>query len=168
MHQDRFDGVADGRTGGFRVENDIRRHFDVCVFVDIHVAVADAGLNDRYLGVFHHGADKPCAAARNEQIEVLRHAHELHAGRAGGILYKLNAVAREAGGFYRIAQHLGDGIIGAKRFLAAAQNDGTARHKAQRSRVARHVRTSFVNDADNAHRHRDFFHFKPFGVRFAA
>ena len=76
--------------------------------------------------------------------------------------------AREAGGFYRIAQHLGDGIIGAKRFLAAAQNDGTARHKAQRSRVARHVRTSFVNDADNAHRHRDFFHFKPFGVRFAA
>ena len=47
-------------------------------------------------------------------------------------------------------------------------NDGTARHKAQRSRVARHVRTSFVNDADNAHRHRDFFHFKPFGVRFAA
>ena len=49
---------TDGREG-FRVENDIRRHFDVCVFVDIHVAVTDAGLDDRYLGVFHHGADKP-------------------------------------------------------------------------------------------------------------
>lgn len=75
MHKDILDSIAHGRALGLGVVDDIHRHVNVCTLVNINVAVALPGLDNRNSRIIYDSADKSAAAARNKQVDVLIQLH---------------------------------------------------------------------------------------------
>ena len=131
-------------------------HVEIGRRIDVHVAVAGEMLDDRHLGLGRHAANEPLAAARNRQVDVLRHRQKLADGLAVGRAHQLHGIGRQADFVGRFGQQFDDRLAGMNRFLAAAEDHGVARLHADRRRVGRHVRPRFVNEKHDAQRHADF------------
>ena len=117
------------------------------------MAIPHAGLDHGDMGILHHGADQPCAAARDEHVQVIGQAHHFDGGCARGVLHQLDTVRGQPGFFHRLAHRLSHCRVRMDGLLPAAQNDGVARLQAERRRVRRHVGARLVDDADHAERH---------------
>ena len=117
------------------------------------MAVARAGLDDRHLGVVHHIADKPLAAARDQHIHIAADGHQRLGARALGALHKADAVARQVVRLQRVADNAADGTARFDGFLAAAQYRRIAAADAERRRVERDIRARLKNHGDHAERH---------------
>ncbi len=116
-------------------------------------------LDHRDLRFAREALDEFLAAARHDDVDELRHGHELaHRGAVGG-LYQLRRRFGQARAFQAGAHAVGDCQVGAQRLGAAAQDAGVARFQAQARGVGRHVRARFVDDADDAERHAHAAHF---------
>ena len=65
VDEQRLGGVAHARALALGVDDDAARHLGVRALVDVDVAVADAGLDDRDLGVL----DDSSGSARHRRAE---------------------------------------------------------------------------------------------------
>ena len=157
VYQNGFDGVAHRGTRGFGVVDDVCRHLQIGGLVYIHMAVAHAGFDDRHLGVGDNALDQSGAAARDQHVKVFAQLHQLGRTLARGVLHQRHTVTRQSGALYRVAHDGGDRLVGVDGFLAAAQDHCAAGFETEGGGVARHVGTRLVDNADNAHRNRDFF-----------
>ena len=125
------------------------------------MAVAVEVLDHRHAGFGKQARDQPFAAARHDHVDVLAHGDELaDRGPVGGVDH-LNDLGRQTGAGQRFLDQRGDCAVAANGLGAAAQDRGIARFKAQRRRVGGHVRTRFVDDADDAQRHAHLAHLNP-------
>ncbi len=97
VHQHALGGVAHRGAGALGVVEDPGRHVQVGLVVDIDVAHAHAGPDDRHAGVLHHGADQPRPAPGDQHVHILRQVHQLRGGLLAGILHQGDAVLRQAG-----------------------------------------------------------------------
>ena len=69
MHEAHLRSVADGRAACFGVFYNGKRHIEIRAFIDVNMTNAGTGFNAGNGRVFHTGADKSRAAARNQQID---------------------------------------------------------------------------------------------------
>ena len=155
-HQQRLSGVAGAVALRLGVLDDGQSLRRIGGFVEVHMAVAVEVLDHRHTGFGKQARDQPLTAARHDHIDVLAHGDELaDRGPVGGVDH-LHHLGRQTGAGQRFLDQRGDRAIAANGLGAAAQDRGIARFKAQRRRVGGHVRTRFVDDADNAQRHAHF------------
>ena len=148
-------GVADAGPVGLGVDRDRERLVEVGGRVDVDVAVADAGLDDRHGGLGDDGLDEVGAAARDEQVDQAAGGHQ----RPDGL-----AAARRAG---RRRRRAGPARRGPRASTstsarlvrrggrAAAQDDGVAALEAEAGGVDGDVGARLVDHADDAHGHPD-------------
>lgn len=118
---------ANRGAGGFRIENDLRRHFQVCRLIDINVAVAHTCFNHRHGCMLHHCADQPAAAPGDQYIHIRIEPHQLIGGIARRIRHELDAILREAPACSNAARITAQSPGWNGRLLAAAQNHRIAR-----------------------------------------
>ena len=157
MHQAHFLGVAHAGAAGFGVFNDGKRHVLIGGGIHIHMANAGAGLNAGHPGVFHTGADQPCAAAGDQQIHKAHGGHQLGSALAGGVLHQLDILRGKAAAAQSLLQHIHNGVGAVPCLLAAAQNAHIAAFQRQSGGIAGHIGAAFVNDGHHAHGHGGFF-----------
>ena len=153
VHEQGLRRIADGNALRLGVVKNVQRHIEIRGGIHIDVAIAGAGFDDRNGGIHDDRADQTCAAARNEHVNETVCTHQLGCAVAGGILYQIEHVRRNAAGLQRVTHDGHQALVGAECLLAAAQHAGGARLEAQRRRVHGDIRTRLVDDADDAHRH---------------
>ena len=157
-HQQRFGGVAGAVFLGFGVVG----HFQGQIFVArlVHVGVAHAVqvLDDGHFGFGADALDQAAAAARDDDVHVLRHGNERAHGGAIGRGHQLHAVRGQAAFFQRLRAQGSQRLAGRQGFAAAAQDAGVAAFDGQRRRLDGHVRPAFVNHAEHAQRHAHLPH----------
>ena len=137
--------------------------------VDVHVAVADAGLDDRHRRLLDHRADQPGAAARDEHVDEAAGAHEHLRGVVALARHELHGVRGQPGrrrpprGAPRRSPRWS---AGRSRSRAAAT--ALPRLQADAGGVGGHVRAGFVDDPDHPERHPDLAQLEPVGEGRAA
>ena len=82
MDQQRLGRIANARALNFGVEDDLDRHVEVAVGIDVDVAVALIVLQDRHFRLGGHAADQALATARNRQIDEFGEPQQLADGGA--------------------------------------------------------------------------------------
>ena len=124
--------------------------------VDVHVAVADAGLDHRHRRLLDDRPDQPGAAARDQHVDQPAGPHQLLdrlAARppapAGSTSAGRPASAAASRSTATIAS------LDAAGGGGAAQQHRVAGLQADAGRVDGHVRAGLVDDADHAERHPD-------------
>ncbi len=138
----------------FAFSGDLHGHAHVRILVDVEVAVAVEVADDRHARFFLYALDQALSAARDDDVDVLRHARK-HVAHRCAIRRRdeLNARLREPSRTQARKQSRMDRAIGIHAFRTTAKNDGVARLQAQRTSVRRYVRTTLVDDAHYAQRH---------------
>ena len=157
VHQKALACVAHRGTRGFRIENDLRRHFKICRLIDIDVAVAHARFNHRHRRMLHHRADQPAAAPGDQYIHIRIEPHQLIGGIARRIRHELDAILRKARLLQRGAHHSSNRLVGMDRLLAAAQDHRIAGFQAQRRGVGCYIGARLKNHCHNAEGHRHLY-----------
>ena len=145
--------VADGRAARLGVFDDLYRHVEVSVPVDVHMADARAGLDAGNACIFHARADEPLAAAGDQQVDKAVRRHQYLRARMRCILNDVDNVGIAADGLNARLERRDDGVRGAIGLLAAAQHADVAALDAQRRGVRRDVRAALVDDGDQTERH---------------
>ena len=153
MHQQFLGRIAHTHTLGFGVQHNRNGLDEVCGPVDIDMNVAGTSLNNRHLGIAHHGLDEPRTAAWHQHIDM---ATGLHHGGGSGTAILVDGLHQS-----RIKtvsfQHWGDnaqgGGIGTFGDMPTSQQRSITGLQAQAGHVNSDVGASFVNHADDAHGH---------------
>ena len=155
VHQQNLLGVADAGAAGLGVFDDVQRHVEVGAL--LHIDVADAGARGDAGdgGLPDAGADQPGPAAGDQQVHIALRRHKRPGALTGGVLHEVDRVFGDAQGCQRRAQGVHDGVGAAEGLLPAAQDADAAAFQRQRRRVAGDIGAAFVDDGDDAHRHRD-------------
>ena len=153
---------------GLGVEHDGQRHVEVGRGVDVHVAVADAGLDDRHLRLGDDRADQAGAAARDEHVDQAARLHEHLGGVVALPRHQLDGVGRQPGAGDGVAQHRDDRLVAAPGAGGAAQQHGVARLEADAGGVGGDVGAGLVDDADDAEGHPHLAQLEAVGQRRAA
>ena len=154
VDQQRFGRAADAGAAQLRVLHDLARHVELRIAVDIHVTNAFEMADHRYSRLALHARDQALAAARHDHVDVVSHRREQVAdGRAVGGRHELNTGGRQTRGLQSRDQTGMNGAARMHALRAAAQDGRVAGLQAQRARIAGHVGTALVNDADDAERH---------------
>ena len=92
VHQHLFSSVTDGRSGSFRIEDDVQSHIDISSFIYINVAVAGAGFYYRHFCVIYDGTNQSSATSGNQHIQVFGQGHHFGSRLSGSIGNQLYAV----------------------------------------------------------------------------
>ena len=145
--------VAHGRAARLRVFDDLHRHVEVGVPVDVHMADARAGLDAGNGRAFHTRADEALAAAGDQQVDKTVRRHQRLCARMRRVLDDIDDVGVAAGGFDARLERRDDGAGGAVGLLAAAQHADVAALDAKRRGVRRDVRAALIDDGDQPERH---------------
>ena len=153
VHEQRLGGVAHRRPVGLGVEHDGQRQVEVGVPVDVHVAVADPGLDHRHRRLLDDGADQAGAAARDQHVDQAAGPHQRLRRLVPLPRDQLHRVGRQAGSLRGLAEHGHDRGVGAAGARGAPQQHGVAALEADAGRVGGHVGTGLVDDPDDAERH---------------
>ena len=156
--EQRLHRVARAVAVRLRVHRDGQRLGDVRLRVDVDVADAVQVLDHRDGGFLHQARDEALAAARDDDVHEFRHRDQGADGGAVGRLDDLHAVLRQAGAAQAFGHERRERAVAVDGFRTAAQDGGVAALDAQAGRVDRHVRASFVDDADHAQRHAHAAH----------
>jgi hypothetical protein len=82
VDEQRFDGVADAGTLAFGVDDDILRHVEIGIAVDVHVAHALVVFDDGDARFFRDGANQPFPAARDAEVDQVIELQQLVDGGA--------------------------------------------------------------------------------------
>ena len=127
VHEQRLGGVADRGALGLGVHHDGQRHVEVGVRVDVHVAVADAGLDHRHRRLLDHRADQAGSPARDQHVDQAAGAHQRLDRLVALAGDQRDAVGRQPGSGNGLAEHLDD-----QRCSSAARS--TSRAAARRCR----------------------------------
>ena len=153
VHQQGFHGVAGAVALGLGVVADRQCLFQIGIDIDVGVAVAVEVLDHRNACFGTDAGDQALAAARHDHVDVFRHGdQQAHGGPVGGFQH-LHGAGRQAGRGQPFVHAGGNGLVGAERLAAAAQDAGIAGLQAQPGRVGGHVGARLVDDADHAQRH---------------
>ena len=136
--------------------------------VDVHVAVADPGLDHRHRRLLDHRADQAGAAARDQHVDQAAGPHQ----RLGRLValprHQLHDVGRQPGRDRGGAQHGDDRRVGATGARRAAQQHGVAALQADAGGVGGDVGPGLVDDPDHAERHPHLAQLEAVGQRRAA
>ena len=127
-----------------------QRHLRIGGAIDIRVAHAGAGLDDRHRRVLDGRLDQALATARDDHVDVLAQLqHPLHE-RAIGRRDQLHRRLGQPDVLQALLNRRHDRAVARQRFTAPAQHHRIARLQANRRDVARHVGPRLVHDADHA------------------
>src|SRR5688572_13920814 len=95
--QEGFCCSTDAGASHLCAHSDLRGHADVCILIDVHVAIAIQMPDDGHAGFFLTPLDEALAAAGNDDVYVVCHARQHVAdGCAIGGGNNLNASLRQA------------------------------------------------------------------------
>ena len=119
MHYQRFGRVADADPLCFGIDQDAHCHIEVRVLIDVNMAVAGTGLDDRDLAVLHDRADQARSASGDQDIHVLAHCHQF--SRCGSVCSgdQLHGVGIDPAVGKRFAKRIRDRDIGVNGVAAA-------------------------------------------------
>ena len=152
-HQQALAGIAGAVLLGLGVVGDLHRHLDVAGIVDVDMAIAVQVLDHRNPGLAADALDQALAAARNDQVDELRHGDQLGDRLAIDGLHQLHGLRGQAGLRQRLLHQPRQGLVGGDRFRTAAQDAGIAALDRQAGGLDGHVGTAFVDHAEHADRH---------------
>ena len=128
------------------------------------MADARAGLNTGHGGIAHAGADEPCAAARDEQVDESLGLHDLRGALVAGVLDDVDDVRITASGDDALLERRDNGLGRVEGLLAAAEHTDVAALDGERRRVRRDVRPALIDDRHKAERHLLFIDLHTVGV----
>ena len=117
------------------------------------MAIAHARFDHRHGRILHHAANQPRAAARNQQVNIAVHPHQRRRALATGILNQDHAVRIHARFLKSAPERMRNGRIGANGLASASQYAGVTALKAQRRRIASHIRPRLINHTNHAKGH---------------
>ena len=101
---------------------------------------------------------------RNNQVDrAFRGEHRADRGPVRG-RYQLHHIRRQASFGKAVCESRMDRPVAVRRFGTAAQDCGIAGHHRQRRGIRRHVRPTFIDDAQHAERHAHTCEFEPVGA----
>ena len=83
VHQKRLGRVADPRPLAFGVDGYVQGLLEIGRLVDIHVAVAAGGVDDRHFGMLEQEVLEGLAAAGDDQIHLVSHLQQIDERRPG-------------------------------------------------------------------------------------
>ena len=167
MHQQRFHSIAHRRTLHLGIEGNLRCHLHIGSFVDIGMAYACTGLDNRHARITHHSLNQSCAATRNNHIHKAVHMNKVgHSLTVTGI-DKLNCASRNAVSLRSYCQNRSHSLVRLHRLAATLKDNSVAGFQAQACCVRRNIRTRFVNNADNTERHTHLGNLQAVRQRFA-
>ena len=155
VDQQRLGSVADTGAVGLGVQHDRERLVEVGRSVDVHVAVADAGLDDRHRRLLDDRADQAGSPSRDQHVDVTTGPHQRLDAVVGVARDQLDDVRLQAGGRDGVTQHGDDRGVAGPRAGAAAQEYGVAGLQADAGGVGRDVGPCLVDHPDDAERHPD-------------
>jgi len=133
VDEELFGGVADARALHLRIDDDLLGHFGIGVAIDVDETDALEMLDDGNGGVLRHEADEALAAARNDAVDESVELEQRGERGAVGRGDELDGVGGQAGMRERLLHEGGEGGVGVKDFLAAAEDHRIARLHAERS-----------------------------------
>ena len=110
-------------------------------------------LDHRHAAFAHQALDQAAAAARHQQVEVLRHCDQQPDRRAIGAADQLHRLGRQADVAQPGRDQPRQQAVALYRLRAATQDCRIAALDAQSGGVDRDVWAAFIDDADDADRH---------------
>ncbi len=122
VDEQRLDGVADAGTLAFGVDDDLFRHVEIGVAVDVHVADALVVFDDGDARFFRDGANQPFPAARDAEVDQVIELQQFVDGGAVSRRDDGDAVRRQTRDVHRV----GNGEVAVDGFRTAAQDHGVA------------------------------------------
>ncbi len=136
--------------------------------MNVHMAIADPGLDGGHLGVAHHRVDQPRSPARDDDVDQTTGLDQVRDARAILARQQLHGVSRQTLVTQRGLQPRDQRRVGVHRRRTAAQQHGIAGLERQPERVDRHVGPALVDDSDHAERNPLLTQLKPVGQGAAA
>ena len=115
-HQQPFSGVAGAVLLGLGVVSHVHGHGHVAKVIDIHMAVAVQVFDDRHFGVAADALNQTLAAARNDDVDKLRHGDQHADGFAVGAGHQLHRVGRQTGSHQCLLHQRGQRLVRFNRF----------------------------------------------------
>ena len=92
MDDKRLTCIAHTHSLGFRVFYNIRSHMHIRAVIHINMTISGSCLNHRNRTVLHHIRDKPCSAARYQNVNPAVHLHHFVYHFTARVLHKNNKV----------------------------------------------------------------------------
>jgi hypothetical protein len=163
VNQKRFGRPANAGAAHLGVYGNCQRLGGVSRLVDIgmtnSIEMGEYGDARIILDAF----DQRLATARDDDVDQA--ARRQHRADAGSVCnrHELDGISGQATGDDAFNHRGMNGPAGVDRFRSAPQDDGIARHQAQRACVGGDIGATFINDADDAQRHADAFQHQPVG-----
>ena len=136
-----------------RIDDDLTRHFKVCPFIDVNVAVAVEVFEDGHGRLARYSADKRFAPSGYRQIDVLPLCEKVTHGCTVGRRHKLNAIGAYAALHKFVGEEAVQYRVGMECFLAAAEDDSVTALDAQARRINGYIWSRFIDEEDYAQRH---------------
>ena len=135
--------------------------------MNVHMTIADAGLDGGHHRVAYHRVDQPRSPARNHDIDEAAGLDQMRDAGAVVARQQLHGVDIAILDRQRVPKCLHQSGIGPGRRRAAAKQHRVARLQRQPEGVDRDVRPALVDDADDTERHPLLAQLKAVGQRAA-
>ncbi|MNM34576.1 hypothetical protein D3C81_452310 [compost metagenome] len=153
IDQQRFHRAADAITVSLGVERDALGFGQIGMLAHINVADTVQMLDYRNASVTADTLDQATAAARHDDIDILRHGDQRADGGTVGGFDHLHHGSRQIGLSQAALDADGNGTVGMNGFGAATQDGRVAGLQAQAGGIDGHVRPGLVDNPDHAQRH---------------
>ena len=114
-------------------------------------------------GIFHAGADEPCAATGDQQVDIAHRLHHVGGTLTGGVLNEVHRRFGQTHSGKTPLQRRHDGVGTAIGLLTATQHAGAARLQSEGSSIGGDVGAALIDDGDDAHRDADALHLQAVG-----
>ena len=150
MNHQGLTGITDTHPLAFGIHNDLDRHFQIGILININVTISIKMFHHRHGRFLHHTVNQPRTATGNGNIDTVlllqQKSHCIPVSR----IDQLHGMFRNSNFLGNLQQHIDQCLAGMSRFLASPQNNCISTFYTNSSRIRRHVRTRLIDEKDDS------------------